>query len=174
MITDTPSVMGASDVDFSYGKLKVLNGLLLQVPAGEIFGVLGANGAGKTTLMRLLIGLLKPEVGEIRLFGDRPSSRLASRIGYMSQLNALYLELTVEHNVDFFARMYGIANSAPRREAVDAALELVALKDRRKDPILRLSGGMRQRASLAIALWCTIPSCWSSTSLPWVSTRSSE
>ena len=145
-------VFEAHQVAFRYGNLKVLDGLSLEISAGEMFGVLGANGAGKTTLMRLMIGLLKPQSGDIRVYGEVPSPRLAHRIGYMPQLSALYLELSAYQNVDFFAHMYGLARSAQRREAVESAINLVGLWDRRKDPILRLSGGMRQRVSLAIAL----------------------
>ena len=140
------------DVGFSYGSLMVLNGLSLQVSPGEIFGLLGANGAGKTTLMRLVIGLLRPQSGRVLVLGETPSPKLARHIGYMPQLNALYLELSMLQNVDFFARMYGLSSRGERRDAVEAAINLVALWDRRRDLVLRLSGGMRQRVSLAIAL----------------------
>jgi len=152
MAQDRKAVFEADQVVFRYGDLAVLDGLSLRVHEGEIFGILGANGAGKTTAMRLLMGLLKPHSGQVRVFGEPPSAGLFRRIGYMPQLNALYLELPVEHNVDFFARMYGMARSSERHEAVERAINLVALWPRRKDPILRLSGGMRQRVSLAIAL----------------------
>ena len=145
-------VFEADEVEFSYGPLKVLDGLSLAVNESEIFGILGANGAGKTTLMRLLIGLQKPSSGSVRVFGEPPSSRVNGRIGYMPQLTALYLELSARQNVDFFARMYGLSQSAERREAVDRAIEWVDLAERQKDPLTRLSGGMRQRVSLAIAL----------------------
>ena len=87
-------VFEADEVEFSYGPLKVLDGLSLAVNESEIFGVLGANGAGKTTLMRLLIGLQKPSSGAIRVFGEPPSPRITGRIGYMPQLSALYQELS--------------------------------------------------------------------------------
>ena len=146
------SVVEAHQVVFSYGARRVLDALSLQVSPGEVFGILGVNGAGKTTLIRILVGLLKPRAGDVRVLGEESSPKLASRIGYMPQLSALYLELSVQQNLDFFARMYGLADSARRREAVEDVINLVALADRRKDPVLRLSGGMRQRLSLAIAL----------------------
>ena len=145
-------VVDAQDVVFSYGDRRVLDDLSLQIQRGTIFGILGANGAGKTTLIRLLVGLIKPHSGTVHVLGEPPSPKLANLIGYMPQLNALYLELSIQQNVDFFARMYGLSDSAQRREAVEAAVNLVGLGDRRRDPILRLSGGMRQRVSLAIAL----------------------
>jgi len=142
----------ARDIAFSYGSLQVLNGLSLSVSRGEIFGVLGATGAGKTTLMRLLMGLLKPSSGQALVFGEPASPKQSARVGYMPQLSALYTELSVQQNVDFFARMYGISDRGERREAVGRALEWVALSERRGDSLLKLSGGMRQRVSLAIAL----------------------
>ncbi len=145
-------VVDARRLEFSYGRLKVLEDLSLHVSRGEIFGVLGANGSGKTTLMRLLMGLIRPQSGELRVFDQSPSPKLAWRIGYMPQLSALYLELSVQQNVDFFARMYGLSDRGQRRQAVEEAIGLVALWDRRKDSILTLSGGMRQRVSLSIAL----------------------
>ncbi|MEK7848761.1 MAG: ABC transporter ATP-binding protein [Chloroflexota bacterium] len=136
--------------EFSYGAIRALDGLSLTVPRGVSFGLLGPNGAGKTTLIRLLVGLLRPRRGTVRVLGEPPSPRVAGRIGYMPQLPALYGELSVAHNVDFFARMYGL--KAGRHERVAEVLRLVGLWERRGDSVLHLSGGMRQRLSLACAL----------------------
>ena len=148
---DGPAV-SVDGLIFSYAAMRVLDEVALEVPTGEIFGLLGANGAGKTTLIRLLVGLLKPESGSVKVLGQTPSATRSTSVGYMPQLNALYEELSVEENVGFFARMYGMSDRSARREAVESALRLVGLFDRRSDLILRLSGGMRQRVSLAIAL----------------------
>ena len=145
-------VFEAEQVEFSYGPLRVLRGLTLAVEKSEIFGILGANGAGKTTLLRMPVGLLKPASGSIRVFGAEPSAQSNARIGYMPQQSALYQELSARQNVDFFARMYGLARVAARRAAVDRALDWVELGRRQDDPLTRLSGGMRQRVSLAVAL----------------------
>ena len=150
--SDDQPVIDANAVSFSYGSRQVLNGLTLSVLSGEIFGVLGANGSGKTTFIRMLTGLIQPELGTVSVHGKMPSSHLARLVGYMPQQSALYLELSICENVDFFARMYGILDSTQRAEAVDSAIKLVNLWDRRKDAILDLSGGMRQRVSLAVAL----------------------
>ncbi|CAI8010735.1 ABC transporter G family member 20 [Geodia barretti] len=75
---------------------QVLNGLSLSVSEGEIFGVLGANGSGKTTLMRVMVGLLRSDGGTITIHGESPSPRQAAMVGYMPQVSALYLELSVE------------------------------------------------------------------------------
>ena len=145
-------VVDARDITFSYGSLQVLNGLSLSVLDGEVFGVLGANGAGKTTLMRLMVGLLPTDGGTLTVHGEPPSPGQAARVGYMPQLNALYQELSVRENVDFFARMCGMSDRRLRGQAVDEAIDLVDLTSRSSDTILNLSGGMRQRVSLAIAL----------------------
>ena len=149
---EASSIVEASDLTFSYGSLQVLNGLSLSVHEGEVFGVLGANGSGKTTLMRMMVGLLRNDGGTLSIYGEPPSPRQAARVGYMPQLNALYQELSVRENVDFFARMYGMSDRSSRSTFVEDSIELVGLTTRIDDPILNLSGGMRQRVSLAIAL----------------------
>ena len=146
------SVVEANSVTFSYSTLQVLNGLSFSVREGEIFGVLGANGSGKTTLMRIMVGLLRNDGGTITVYGESPSPRYAAQIGYMPQLSALYQELSVRENVDFFARMYGMSDRRFRSRSVEEAIDQVGLLERITDPVLNLSGGMRQRVSLAIAL----------------------
>ena len=145
-------VVEASSVTFSYGSLQVLNGLSLSVREGEIFGVLGANGSGKTTLMRMMVGLIRNDSGTLTVYGQPPSPRQAAQVGYMPQLSALYQELSIRENVDFFARMYGMSDRSSRARSVEKAIDLVDMGPRSADPILNLSGGMRQRVSLAIAL----------------------
>ena len=140
------------NISFTYGKLKILNEIAVSIPEGQIFGILGANGAGKTTLMRLIVGLLKPESGSLQIFGENIQRNTLNKIGYMPQLNALYNELSVAENVHFFARMYGISNKHTRNIAVDKVLSLANLDSRRNDSVAQLSGGMKQRVSLATAM----------------------
>ena len=140
------------NISFTYGKLKILNEITVSIPEGQIFGILGANGAGKTTLMRLIVGLLKPESGSLQIFGENIQRNTLNKIGYMPQLNALYNELSVAENVHFFARMYGISNKHTRNIAVDKVLSLANLDSRRNDSVAQLSGGMKQRVSLATAM----------------------
>jgi ABC-2 type transport system ATP-binding protein len=137
---------------FNYGNIKALDELSLRVPASISFGLLGPNGAGKTTLIRLLVGLLKPKSGSIEILGQKPSRKKAHLIGYMPQLHSLYTELSVMQNVDFFAKIYRLANRAERARRVEEAIRLVDMWQRRKDPVLKLSGGMKQRVSLACAI----------------------
>ena len=146
------TVVNVNEVFFNYNKLKVLDSLSLQVPAGVSFGLLGPNGAGKTTLIRLLVGLIRPKSGSVKLLGQSPSRKTAHRIGYMPQLHSLYSELSIMQNVDFYARIYRVTNRAEREQRVEEAIRLVDLWPRRKDPVMKLSGGMKQRVSLACAI----------------------
>jgi ABC-2 type transport system ATP-binding protein len=137
---------------FNYGKLRVIDDLSLEIMAGTSFGLLGPNGSGKTTLIRLLVGLLKPAAGMIRCLGKPPTPSNARSRGYMPQLPALYSELSVEQNVDFFARIYGMKNKKQRKERVDEVVKLVDLWPKRKTAVMKLSGGMKQRVSLGCAI----------------------
>ncbi len=139
-------------VSFNYKEIKALDELSLQVPTGISFGLLGPNGAGKTTLIRLLVGLLKPRGGSVQILGQTPSRKTTRCIGYMPQLHSLYSELSIIQNVDFFAQIYGLTNKHERSQRVEEAIRLVNMWARRKDSILKLSGGMKQRVSLACAI----------------------
>ncbi len=139
-------------VSFRYHDIKALDALSLRVPAGISFGLLGPNGAGKTTLIRLLVGLLKQKSGSVRILGQSPSRKTAHLIGYMPQLHSLYAELSIMQNVDFFARIYRLNSKAERRRRVEEVIRLVDMWSRRNDAILKLSGGMKQRVSLACAI----------------------
>ena len=135
------------EVSKSFGAYKALNGVTLRVRRGEIYGLLGPNGAGKTTLIRLICGLLEANAGTVTMLGQRmPNVAVLRQVGYMTQQAALYPGLSVEENVAFFAAINGAD------AGIKAALELVQLYDRRKSVVATLSGGMRQRCSLACAL----------------------
>ncbi|HLE96234.1 MAG TPA: ABC transporter ATP-binding protein [Candidatus Thermoplasmatota archaeon] len=134
---------------FGKGKTAVtaLDGLDLAVPPGELFGLIGPNGSGKTTLIRILTGLDRPTEGVARLRGGDPLA-MRQHVGYMPQEEALYVDLSVEENVEFFAGLY----ERPDPERVRAALESVHLFEDRARVVGDLSGGMRRRASLASTL----------------------
>jgi ABC-2 type transport system ATP-binding protein len=142
----------ADNISFAYGDVKALQGLKLQVPRGISFGLLGPNGSGKSTLIRLLVGLLRPQSGSLELLGQSSPRKAVRLIGYMPQLPALYGELSALENVDFFARVYGISDKQQRAQQVAEAIQLVGLWERRRTTALKLSGGMKQRVSLACAI----------------------
>jgi ABC-2 type transport system ATP-binding protein len=126
---------------------RALDGVDLRVRSGEIYGLLGPNGAGKTTLIRSIVGLIAPDAGSVTVLGRRmPDVDQLRNIGYMTQQAALYPGLSVEENAEFFAAVNGAEGG------VTEALQLVKLEGRRKSVVSSLSGGMRQRLSLACAL----------------------
>jgi ABC-2 type transport system ATP-binding protein len=140
----------ARDVRKRFGEVTALDGLSLAINAGEIYGLLGPNGSGKTTLIRALAGLLRPDAGELRVFGAAPRAAVASgAVGYMTQAAALYAELSVEENLRFFAALQGVADA---EAGIKDALRTVDLLDRRGSVVATLSGGMRTRVSLAATL----------------------
>jgi ABC-2 type transport system ATP-binding protein len=132
-----------------FGEITAVDALDLQLPAGRIYGLLGPNGSGKTTLIRCLVGLARPTSGETRVLGVKmPDRENLSRIGYMTQADGIYIELSVWENVRFFAALSGQRD----KKAMDEVLDIVDLSSRRNTPALNLSGGMRRRLSLACAL----------------------
>jgi ABC-2 type transport system ATP-binding protein len=137
-----------------FGSLTAVAGLNLGVRTGEIFGFLGPNGAGKTTTIRMLCGLLLPSEGTACVAGmdvTRDAEAIKRRVGYMPQRFSLYGDLTVEENLDFFAGVYRLSRRQ-RRTQVPETLERVGLADRRRALTEHLSGGLKQRLSLACAL----------------------
>ncbi|NLF77822.1 MAG: ABC transporter ATP-binding protein [Chloroflexi bacterium] len=137
------------EVHKRFGAVHALQGLTLQARRGEIYGLLGPNGAGKSTLIRTIVGLLAPDSGSVSVLGQpMPDKNILARVGYMTQASALYNELTVWQNVAFFAGLMGCHD----REAIEAAIAFVDLSERRDSRVATLSGGMRQRLSLATVL----------------------
>lgn len=148
-------VVQASDLVKEFGPIRALTGLDLCIREGETFGLLGPNGSGKTTFIRMMAGLMKPTSGSLSVLGapmPKDSAKVVSAIGYMPQLQALYTDLTVWENVQFYARIFGMSNTRERNARVTEVLDLVELLPRRDSAVSKISGGMRQRLSLACAL----------------------
>src|SRR4051794_9333289 len=111
---DGAPVVEARGLVKQFGGVRALDGLDPTVPRGMIYGLLGPNGAGKTTLIRALVGLVRPDAGTMRVLGhDLPAGAAAARagIGYMTQVPALYGDLSVQQNLEFFARVFGLADA---------------------------------------------------------------
>ena len=135
-----------------FGKLRAVDNLSLTIRAGETYGLIGPNGSGKTTLIRMLVGLVRPTSGTITVMNERiPSSKVAPQLGYMTQLNALYNDLTARENMRFFCNIYGLRGK-PQQQRIDEMLARVELLDRADSVVSSFSGGMKQRLSLACAL----------------------
>jgi ABC-2 type transport system ATP-binding protein len=136
----------------SFDKQPVLNNMTLNIHSGEIVCLLGPSGAGKTTTIRLLIGAIAADSGDIK-FGDTvvPNLRLLKNIGFMPQNDAMYDDLSGEDNLKFFAELYGL-KTKEMASRIDEALRLVDLMADRKKFVKNYSGGMKKRLSLAAAL----------------------
>jgi lipooligosaccharide transport system ATP-binding protein len=137
-----------------YGPITAVNGLDLDVPEGTCVGLLGPNGAGKSTTMRLLTGQAIPDAGEIDVLGfqlPEESKQARAQLGVSPQLDNLDVTLTVEQNLLVFTHLYRIGR-AERRAAIERALAMAKLADRRDSRVDTLSGGMRRRLLIARAL----------------------
>jgi lipooligosaccharide transport system ATP-binding protein len=136
----------------TYGKIRAVDGLDLDVPKGICLGLLGPNGAGKSTTMRLLTGQAIADEGNLHVLGHElpaASKEARAEMGVVPQLDNLDIDVTVEDNLRIFARLYRVRDVPA---AVDRALGLARLQDRRKDAVDELSGGMRRRLLLARGL----------------------
>ena len=139
------SSLSFSEVSRSFGRRWALNRVSLRCEAGEIVAVLGGNGAGKSTLLAIAAGLLHPSAGSVR-YGDRAADAgLRANIGLVGHDLYLYPELTAAENLTFYGRLHGIGDVDRR---VNAALARAGLTDRRDEPLLGFSRGMRQRLAL--------------------------
>lgn len=134
-----------------FGNIVALDGVSLKVGRGELIGFLGPNGAGKTTTMRSVVGLSKPDSGEILWDGKPITEHDRKRIGYMPQERGLYPRMKVHEHVHYMGKICGLDSKTASRRA-DEWCERVGLKERRDDLIQELSTGNQQRVQLAVAL----------------------
>ncbi len=147
----------AKEVSKSFGDQIAVDGLSFEINAGETFGLLGPNGAGKTTTISMLIGLLKPDSGEVAIGGkeglsnDPTDPQVRRMIGVAPQQLSLYDELTGYENLKFFGQLYGLSGSY-LSERIQWALDFAKLADRQNDRIDTYSGGMKRRINIAVAM----------------------
>jgi lipooligosaccharide transport system ATP-binding protein len=148
------TILAARGVRKSYGGREVVSGIDLELAKGECYGLLGPNGAGKTTTLRMLLGLVRPDAGEITLL-DHPVPRAARegriRVGVVPQVDNLDPDFTVRENLLVYGRYFGLTH-AEVAERLPRLLEFATLESRADSRIQELSGGMKRRLVLARAL----------------------
>ena len=148
----TENAVGIDGVSRAFGSVKAVDGLSLALAPGEIVGFLGTNGAGKTTTIKMITGLLRPDAGEVSVFGGDPSDpAVRARIGYMPEVATYYPYLNARELLAFYGGICGLDAKAVR-ERTDSLLESVGLADAAKRPLRTYSKGMLQRAGIAQAL----------------------
>ena len=148
-----PVAIAVRDLRRDYGERTALRDLTLEVPTGETLAVLGPNGAGKTTLLRILATLLRPSGGQISVLGATlpgDAWRARGRIGYVGHEPLLYRDLTCAENLDFHARLHGLAGD--RAEGIAELLDRVGMSRRRGELVRSLSAGMVQRLDVCRAI----------------------
>jgi ABC-2 type transport system ATP-binding protein len=150
----TDYLVNATNLKKSFGATCAVDDVSLQVKAGEIYGLVGSDGAGKTTTMRLLVGALLQDAGEVSVCGydiQKQTEQARAQIGYLSQRFSMYEDLTVLENIRFFAEIRGLSQTEwlPRSMEILEFVGLGKFKDRRAG---QLSGGMKQKLGLATAL----------------------
>lgn len=150
----TDYLVNATNLKKSFGATHAVDDVSLQIKAGEVYGLVGSDGAGKTTTMRLLVGALLQDAGEVNVCGYdvlKQSEQARSQIGYLSQRFSMYEDLTVLENIRFFAEVRGLSQKEwlPRSMEILEFVGLGKFKDRRAG---QLSGGMKQKLGLATAL----------------------
>ena len=153
-MSDGAPAIQADHLSRKFGELVAVDDVSFAVPRAAVFGFLGPNGSGKTTIVRMLCGVLTPTNGHGTVLGHdvaRDSEAVKRDIGYMSQKFSLYSDLTVEENIDFYGRIYGLRGAALAKRRREL-LELVHIQDRVRQLAGTLSGGWKQRLALACAL----------------------
>jgi ABC-2 type transport system ATP-binding protein len=149
------ALISVQNVTRRFGTFTAVDDVSFELPRGKVFGFLGPNGSGKSTTIRMLAGLLAPTSGRIRGFGDldvtKHTEAWKSRLGYMSQKFSLYLDLTVEENLRFYAMIYGLS-SEEAKARIDALASRLKFQSIRAQLTDGLSTGLRQRVALAAAL----------------------
>ena len=138
----------------TFGDNTAVNNLTLTLKEGEVFGLVGPDGAGKTTVMRLLAGLMPPTAGDAWVYGChtvKDAEQLRHHISYMPQRFGLYLDLTVQENIDFYADLYNVPRQT-RKEKIPELLAFSNMTEFRDRQARNLSGGMKQKLALACAL----------------------
>ena len=139
------------DISKSFNGTKVVDGISFSVTPGELFGLIGPNGAGKTTTIRMMMDIIKPDYGEIKVFGDKLREETKNNLGYLPEERGLYNKLSVQRVLNYLATLKGMESKQARRQA-DALLERVGLEGHRTKKVGELSRGMGQIVQFIVAI----------------------
>ena len=151
---ESSPVLDCLDLHKRFGEIEAVRGVSFKIAEGETFGLLGPNGAGKTTTISMVCGLLEPDSGEVFVAGKRLTSHSVAEkaaIGYVPQELAIYPDLSARENLEFFARLYGLASDVAHAR-VEEVLRVVGLADRASEQTKNFSGGMQRRLNIGIGL----------------------
>ncbi|MBA2663815.1 MAG: ABC transporter ATP-binding protein [Bradymonadaceae bacterium] len=152
MVLQLENVSKTFRIGFFRKKVEAVRQVSFEIQRGEIFGLVGPNGAGKSTSIKMITGLLQPDSGEVRVFGESVANvALRKRIGYLPENPVLYEHLKAPELLDFYGGLVGLSKKVRRKRAQEL-LELVGLGDALDRPIGKFSKGMKQRAGIAQAL----------------------
>lgn len=154
MAANQSPILSAQGLTKRFGNFTAVDGVTFEVQPGQVVGYVGPNGSGKTTTIRMLCGLLRPTAGSAQVMGldvIRDPEGVKRQIGYMSQKFALYDDLTVRENLEFYAGVYDLPPEVEKKRLVEI-LHMVGLEGRTGSPAGDLSGGWRQRLVLGCAL----------------------
>ncbi len=153
-MTEIMNAIQTDQLTRSFGTLKAVDRLTIEVPRGTVYGFLGPNGSGKTTTIRLLLGLLDPDQGNSQVMGfdsSRQAADVRSRCGALLEYHGLYERLSAAGNLDYYGRIWHMSK-ADREQRIRELLEPMDLYDRRHEPIGRWSRGMKQKLAVARTL----------------------
>ncbi len=146
----TEAVVVVQGVQKAYASVEAVKDLSLEVQRGEIFGLLGPNGAGKTTAIRILMDIIKPDAGVVRVFGQAPGAA-RERVGYLPEERGLYRNLRVDECLTYLGQLKGMTRPAAQQRAADL-LAQVELGEWAKKKVQDLSRGMQQKVQLIASL----------------------
>ena len=151
-MSEGSDIVQLEGVTRAFAGTKAVDGLSLKLKAGEVMGFLGTNGAGKTTTIKMMLGLLAPTSGTVKVLGGDPSDpRIRAHVGYMPEVATYYPYLNARELLAFYGGICGLDAKAVRSRT-DSLLESVGLADAAKRPLKTYSKGMLQRAGIAQAL----------------------
>ena len=139
------------DLSRRFGDIVALDGVTFSIPDGEIVGFVGPNGAGKTTTMRIALGVLEPDAGDVRWNGRPIDAEARRRFGYMPEERGLYPKMKVQEQLVYLARLHGLSRPDASRRAAET-IEVLGVAERANDRVENLSLGNQQRVQLAAAL----------------------